>query len=371
MLDLFDGLGDSVQKSIGKVVKKQIYIILAFFLAIHASLLFTETNASYMSRVIWGIGSGPVFETGTLRDELATGVNLHLSTWWPLPGKFQDFFIVSSFGWDHFPLADSSESALYSIYINAGFGYRYYFSRYFQPFGALGIHGSFLHVDARRLNEEENSFKPGLTVEAGIMSEIYYGFGLNIGLTGKFEPVSSSLYSPLTFKISATYRYGTMHTDRNGSRQAINLSEEIARVNNALKEKDIAKAEKLAGKLYRKFPDEKEVQTLNREVSSIRENYKKGKSLYAGGKYLEALPFLSKSSLYYDDALEKADDIRKQYSGRIKNWERQGVRAYEQRKYDACIAIMKRILQVEPKNRIAGIYLPRARKRKQALKSFE
>lgn len=368
MLDLFACLYKIVKKDlIGKVVKRTATLILLLFILVPNHDLYGDILPSqYFSKVTWGIGAGVIFETGTLNGELTPGFNLNVLTWWPLPVK--NLFIVSNMGLDYFFLDNSPSSNMYALYLEGGLGYRVPIHRYLQPYGGILLHGSYLHVDAHRLEEKEDTFKPGLVLEAGIFSEITKGFGLKVGLKGKFAPLSNELYSPLTIEIAATFRYASMkdNNDAAGNQLSLNLQ----KVRSALTASSVDEAERILNKILIRYPENEEAGSLQKQVEAINKNYARGKALYLKGLYIEALPFLDKSFAYYTDAMKKSTAVRARYAKRIPVWEREGVRAYEKQNYDTCITIMRKIILIDPRNRIGRIYLPRAIKRKQALKSL-
>lgn len=350
-------------------MKRIVTFILLVFLFIQIHGLHGEKLPSqYFSQVTWGLGSGPVFETGALKGELSSGFNLNFLTWWPLP--VNNLFIVTNMGLDYFSLDESPSSNFYALYLEGGLGYRVAINKYVQPYGAMLFHGSYFHANAHQLKETEDTFKPGLSLEAGIFSEIIKGFGLKAGIKGKFAPLSNELYSPLTIEIAATFRYAGMNDSSDGSVGGNHFSLNLQKVRAALGAKAVDEAERRLKTILRKYPENEEALNLQKRIEAINKNYTTGKALYVKGLYIEALPYLDKSSVYFADALRKTNAIRARYANRITAWERQGVRAYEKQKYDACITIMSKILLIDPRNRIGGIYLPRAKKRKQALESL-
>jgi hypothetical protein len=52
-------------------------------------------------------------------------------------------------------------------------------------------------------------------------------------------------------------------------------------------------------------------------------------------------------------------------------WEKEGIKLYDNRQYRDCITVMERILLVDPENKNANIYLPRAVKRNRAIESLQ
>jgi len=350
-------------------VKRTVTLILLVFIFVqNHELLAAKLPSQYFSQVTWGLGTGAVFETGTLRGELSTGFNLNFLTWWPLP--VNNLFIVTNMGLDYYSFVESPSSSFYAIYLEGGLGYRVAVNQYFQPYGGILLHGSYLNTHAQHLEETKDTFKPGLSLEAGIFSEIIKGFGLKAGIKGKLAPLSNELYSPLTIEIAATFRYAGMKDSYDRSAGGNHLSLNLQKVRTVLAAKAVDEAERRLKAILRKYPENEEALSLQKKIEIINKNYTMGKALYVKGFFIKALPHLDKSSVYFEDALKKSNAIRAQYANRITAWERQGVRAYEKQNYDACITIMRKILLIDSRNRIGGIYLPRAIKRKQALKSL-
>ena len=93
-------------------------------------------------------------------------------------------------------------------------------------------------------------------------------------------------------------------------------------------------------------------------------------ALISQQNYLKAIPQLEGCSAYIKDCEIKLLIQRKALKVQVPNWETEGIKLYDEKKYKECIEIMERILLVDPENNNANIYLPRAVKRQKAIDSL-
>ncbi len=355
---------------------KKIFIITLLVTACFQSeslLAKKSRSIPYIQNVIWGISGGSLMELGSFKDEINPGFNLVFNSYWPITFLDENLFFVFNSGWDNYTLSNSKNSYLMSVYIEGGMAYRLFINKYFQPFAGLLIHGAYMYVDAEHIEEKGDTYKPGVGIEAGIFSEIFYGFGIKLSVKQKFLPLSDKLYSPFSIEAGATFRYAGFSealSERGKSRKT-SLEEMAYNAAAELDEGNLQKAEKIVARILKKKPEHPAAGSLNRKIESIKLNFEEGKKLYGRKKYLDSLPYLDQTALYYKESAKIVTEIRNRFNNKIPAWERNGVRAYEKQEYDTCITIMRRILLIQPGNSIAKIYLPRAIKRKKALENLQ
>lgn len=359
-----------------RIIVKKIFIaalmLSCFFEGVSYSAEKSKSTP-YMHNVIWGFSGGGIFEFAEFRDEINPGFNLVFSTYWPLPGVSRNLFVIFSAGFDRYILSESGDSYFHSCYAEGGVSYRFPISKYFQPYGGMTVQGAYFHIKAKRIEEEGDTFKPGLGLEAGILSEFGYGIGLKINVKQKFLPLSGRLYSPFSIEGGITFRYGGFSSDVSESRKyrEPSVQELVHQLEIEFQKGNLPEAEKLLTRILEKEPQLEEAINFKKSIETVKRNFATGMKLYDDKKYLESMPFLEKTSRYFQKSSQSMAAIRKRYQKDIPLWERQGVQAYEKQNYDYCISLMRKILLIDPGNRTAEIYLPRAVKRKKALKRLQ
>ncbi len=325
-------------------------------------------NSPYLGSVIFGISGGAVFELAEFSDELNIGYSILFSTYWPLPPLSENFLILFDIGWDNYSLVHSGNSQFFSLYAETGAAWRFPLHVFFQPYGGILFQGAWLHVNTDRMDKTDDLFRPGIVLEAGFFSEIYRGVGLRVALRHKFLPLSKKLYSPLSIEAGVTCRYTSFNTeDINREKKSFTVAEMLMKAENELNAGRLKESEKILHGILEKSPYHSDASVLAKKISDIKRDYASGERFYKNRRYLESIPYLNRTAFYFPASAEKITRIRKIYANRIPVWERRGMRAYEQQDYDTCIRLMRQIILIDPGNSTAGIYLPRALKRKKAL----
>ncbi|MGL4369649.1 MAG: hypothetical protein ACRCUT_08255, partial [Spirochaetota bacterium] len=91
----------------------------------------------------------------------------------------------------------------------------------------------------------------------------------------------------------------------------------------------------------------------------------------AHGDSYAAISILEKIAPLMADAEKTLVQVRISLAGEVASLEKEGIAAYERKDYKNCIVIMKKVSVIDPENRTAKIYLPRARKRAEALEKLK
>ncbi len=325
----------------------------------------------YYSGFTFGAGGSYEIPFGPFSDQIEKGVGGYFFADYGLGFVFPGLIAETGFQYTGWELQNSSDSCFRLFGLRAGALYLYSFNRYFQPYGGLFFQETVLNLDAKRLEEKETAFKPGGSIDAGFMSSFVYGLGLRTGVRYCIMPLSDRVYHTLNFNLSLTFNYDSLVFSKINT----NVQETESPDDFYLRGKRAFEKGKtdLAIEMYKKALDIDEnhgpaIKALQR-IELIISQFNKADKHYQNQNYLEALALFDDIA-DYTVAEIKAAEIREKLRSWIPSLEREGINSYEKKEYNRCIIIMKKILLIDKNNNIAGIYLPRAKNRKQALEKF-
>lgn len=247
-----------------------------------------------------------------------------------------------------------------------------------QIFGGPFVRGSYLKLDARLSGREERTFKPVFGGTAGLLFPLGAGFGGRVGyeysrmqLSGKTLALSG-FFAAISYNFDAAARR-VEEKRPPAERGLLKIAEAEAEYNRGVrlfKEGKLAEARLNFERVLKIRPKHEGSVRYLALIRETVETYGKALSLVDEKRYYDAIPLLQKAAAYLPEASDKLKEIRQLLSGEIRKLAREGVALYEKKEYARCIAVMQRLLLIDPENRTAKIYLPRAKKRHEALKKL-
>ncbi len=190
-----------------------------------------------------------------------------------------------------------------------------------------------------------------------------------------FLPLSGKLFQTGNLSLGVTLNWNGFSSEKQG--YAVNLNQDIdlesmyARGQAKMDAGNLEEAERIFKQMLQKNPDYDPAIVAIAQITTIRSCHEQTRSLISRGQNLEAIQGLEDCSRYYSEDRADLERIRMQYSREIPVWEKTGVEAYDKMNYTGCITVMQKILLVDPNNKTAKIYLPRAQQRQKALERFE
>ena len=350
---------------------KNLILLVVICISLPASAV--EKKGTYVDSIIWGISGAPALLTGSFAEELSTGFALSAEVMLPLPIWKDYFFLYNDVNWMRFSLQDSTSSSMHSFKASTALMYRYKMNRFFQPYGAIGMGGALLYLNAENISQEEWTFKPAPFAEAGILSEVFAGFGFQVSCSWLPMSLSGELFSPLMIKGGVTFRYGGFKERhaRLRRRNSVGVRGRLVQAEDAFASGNLNEAMELLEKNLRSDPNHQKSRKLHDKIKGLMKHADTATRLIGEERYFEAIPLLEETAPVISTSARALRKIRAEHGKFIPQWEREGIRAYEKKRYNSCIVIMKKILAIEPGNKVAKIYMPRAMKRKQALERLQ
>jgi tetratricopeptide (TPR) repeat protein len=284
-----------------------------------------------------------------------------------IPYESLYFFGDSNFSFSSFQMKESDKSHFFISGLDVGINARYRY-RIMTPFAGIAMGGRYLYFNGNKTNESLQTFKPSAGVRLGTFIEFSESFHAVIRSDYMINSLSGKILSETMFTAGIIYRFGGSETPlRNTEPAAIDHYTEGMKALNA-KKPVIARSEFLL--VDKNDPSYQNAVKLADEIGASIIAYNEGKRLINDNKKIDAIQFLEQASQHIDDAVILLAAIRNELRKDILALEKNGIAAYDSKDYTLCIAIMRRIILIDPNNKIAKVYLPRAEKRDEALRKL-
>ena len=244
----------------------------------------------------------------------------------------------------------------------------------------LYLQESYIVLEAGTIGERETAYKPGLALKAGFFSAVYRDFGIRVGMEYAAMDLSGERLETYSFTAAAVVRVplskmlvpeGKSGEDRGGDTAQVRAEAAYLLGLGELEKGSLESAEASFRKALSIRAGHADAAKKIAEIGEARGSYAEAKVLAGQKKYYEAIPLLEKSRGYIREAERDLAGTRSLLSGELPELERRGITSYENREYDQCITIMRKILAVDPENQTGKLYLPRAQSRKQAIERLK
>lgn len=345
-------------------------ILTALILCAEPALAASSDAKSTGHDIILGVKAGysmfAGYYAGTFRGSYIVGATLAYGN--PVSVKYLMGEIDFSFS--RYAMKESGNSYFTSYSVNCGPLVNFPVARNFQIYIGAAGQVSYLNLYASKYNRNRTSFKPGALVKAGFFFPIRWGLRVRLGSEYTYQSLSGRPLHSLNFIAGLAYNFNPTErvsddsdTMESGTRVDLFLS----RGDRALRAGNIAEAKSLFTRALGVDPRNREALEKLEEIRKAENDFTRAKKLIEAKQFYVALPLLESSSKLLPEAAAERDRLRRELSGEITALEKSGIESYEKGDYRGCIVTMKRLLQIDPQNRVGVIYLPRAMKRQEAL----
>lgn len=265
----------------------------------------------------------------------------------------------------------TGDSYLHQLDFSAGAFTSYKLHPLIEPFFGADIMGTYSRLNTKNTKESENSYKPGISFNIGNMTYLSTGLGLFLILDYKITEISGKRFSPLSIKAGLTFNNKDLVRDMNRDSETEIKFQLFQRAQTEFRNRNFEEAKKLFNQVYKmenKYPG---IDYSLQRIKEIEEDKTKADNYIDQKNYIQAIPHLQFCAPYIKSCETDLVKYRKELSAEIDAWERDGISQYETGKYKDCINIMEKILLIDPPNRTAAIYLPRAIKRQKAIEALQ
>ncbi len=349
----------------------KMYKVLSVSFLILISTVNLYPAEEYYKDITLTVYAGPSYPTGFYSDYLDSGYISGLSAFYNLPFLNGNTYLLGGYSYSTYTMKVSKGSSLSLNDFYAGCMFTYPVIPYILIDTGVALHTIYSMLDTDHTGRSETAFKPGYSVFAGGMA--YLGRGIGLFINGEYRSTdySSEKFETVSIKGGLTYNFGDYRTDIESRENADKKISLFDRGVTEFKRKNFYEAKQIFAELYRidsRYPG---LDYYMQRVEEIEGSYKSAEQYMAQKNALKAIPYFDSCSPYIKDCELKLIQQRKSLMSNVPAWETEGIRLYDNREYKECIVIMERILLVDPENKNANIYLPRAVKRNKAIESLQ
>lgn len=349
----------------------KLYKILSALILFIIPASHTFAAEDYYKDITLTAYAGPSYPAGFYSDYLETGYIYGISAFYNLPFLNSNTYLLGGTSYSSYEMQVNSSSTLSMADIYAGGMFTYPLFSYIFINTGFKVRGIYSMLDTANTGLSETAFKPGYSLFAGGMTYLGRGIGLFVNAEYRVTEFSSEKFESASVMGGITYNFEDYRAD---IESRLNADRKISLFDQGINEfrrKNFEEAKKLFSELYRmdsKYPG---LDYYMQRVEEIETNYKTAEQYIAQKNYLKAIPQLDSCSPYIKDCELKLLQQRKNLMPNVPAWEKEAISLYDNREYRECIIIMERILLVDPENKNANIYLPRAVKRNRAIESLQ
>jgi len=326
---------------------------------------------NYYKDITINVSAGPSYISDFYEDYLQDGMSYGLSAFYNLPFLNSNTYFLGGFSFSSYEMIINSNSIMQQYDVYAGGMFAYPLMSYIFINTGITLRGIYSMLDTENTDRHETTFKPGYSAFIGGMAYLGRGVGLFVTTEYRVSELSEEKFRTVELKGGLTYNFGDYRED---IENRLNADKKISLFDQGINEfrnKNFEEAKKTFSDLYQMDSEYPGLKYYLQRVEEIEGNRKTAELYLAQKNSLKAIPYLASCSPYIKDCELKLLQQRKILMTNVAAWEKEGVKLYDNRQYKECITIMEKILLVDPENKNANIYLPRAVKRNRAIESLQ
>ncbi len=315
-------------------------------------------------------GGGVSFPTGYYDNYLMRGTNFASGVFYKhnifsVPLYYKGGLTYSSYE------LKTGGSRLHQLDLNAGAFTSYKIHPLVEPFFGADVTGIFSRLNTKNTERNENSYKPGISLNAGNMIYLNNGLGLFLLMDYKISEISGKTFTPVSIKAGLTFNNIDLNRDINRESETEIKFELFQKAQNEFRNKNFYEAKKLFIEVYEMDNEYPGIDYNLKRIKEIEADKTQADNHIKEKNYVRAITHLQFCAPYIKDCESNLTKYRKELSASISVWEQDGIRHYEAGRYKDCINLMEKILLVDPNNKTAEIYLPRATRRQRAIEALQ
>ncbi|MFC1668796.1 tetratricopeptide repeat protein [Spirochaetota bacterium] len=343
---------------------------------------FSQYENTRKSDYILGLKGGYSKIFGHYDSELMGTTNVGI---YCIPYIHNFLMVEADIFYSPYKFSVSDDSYFHSLLFSIGILAYYPLLPFLEPYIGISFKGNYLYADAEKTDRQDHSFKVGLGADGGFFIPIASGVRTRIGLSYSAVWMSDKPFHTLNILIGVSFNYRAYV--RRGRKlgfikmKKLDDSARLKKIDESKKYYELGMGEFKEGNTKLAKQHFKKVISIDNNHVDAKKNLlviQKNEKIHNSAlleikkkRYFSAMVLLEKSGKYMASSREKLRKLRKKLTSLITGLKKEGISAYEKKKYEQCINIMKRILIIDPANKIARAYLPRAKKRLTALRELE
>jgi len=360
------------------IIMKNIKLHLVIPVAIFITAIFISFSTRAISSPFYwqdghlDLSPGYTMPIGEWADEFKPGFGINLGYSFPTSFLNNKVFVIQELSYSRWAFTYNNNSTAniysYSLLPAIYFPYSFTTGKIVAPFFAVGGQFSDLNLVEKQISKNDQYFGLFLKARTGILLDITSNLRIKLQADISSYPYISNELNYLGTSLGISYRFTAPAEIQNANAKKIIALHNEAAI--AEKTKDWIKLQELVTEILALDPRDDQARNYQIEIQDEGIYQTALQTINTKGE-LQAIPLLEKIAQRYQPAQQQLISIRNKLKNKIPEWRKAGVQAYEKRNYQLCIQLMKQILLVDPEEKTAEIYLPRAEKRLQALEKLQ
>jgi len=346
-----------------------IVLSITVFLILAAVSSHSNEYARY-NGLTYSFTGGMSTPTGFYSDYMKKGPRLTFSSFYRENRFFIPLYYKGGISYSNHELKTGG-SYLHQYDFNAGSFTTHKVHPLLEPFFGIDIHGIYSSINTKNTEKSANALKPGFSVNAGNMAYLGSGIGLLFMIDYRITDISGELFKPLTVSAGLTFNNNDLTRDLNRESEAEVKFQLYQKAQSEFRSRNFDEAKNIFNEVYRMDKEYPGLDYNLKRISEIESDKIQAYNFIGQKNYIRAIPHLQFCAPYIKECEADLTKYRRELAAGIAAWEREGIRHYEAARYRDCINTMEKILLVDPGNRTAGIYLPRAIRRQQAIEALQ
>jgi len=307
-----------------------------------------------------GVSGGYSLLGGRYADELNDGPHAGL---FAVPVYFGRLYPLLRLDYSHYVQRENSASVLrvWSGRVHAAADL--FYDAALSPYLAAGAGAEYVTLAGD--GEAVRSFKPVLSAEGGLRYHFASGVSLRLFADYRLKQLSDISFHSFDAGALVSYRFGETSPAMEGIRDdtAERLVEGIA-LFNARRTADSAEVFR---SIRRNSP---EAQRYLDRIAELDRQYNEAVLLEQARREIDALGIYDRLSASMVAAEVAASRVRTALASQRESLAREGVAAYERGEYRKAVDLLYRLSVIAPGDRTAQVYLPRARRKAEAIEKL-
>ena len=368
---------------------------------------------------IWGVKAGTSLISGYYNSKFKNSIYFGFYT---IPYVDKYFMGEVDFSYFEYPLKINPNSKLNSYSLTVGPLIYYQFFSFFQVYFGTSISGKYILLKATKLEEQIDTFKPGIILKSGIFLPSWKGISLRTGYEYSLSPLSGkafhghSIYAGISYNYKSyiraaspsidyneteefelyfrkgvkNYKNGNLPKSRKNFEKVLSIYKDhknAKRYIELIKEKEINNlvlegikafndgeifiAEETFKKVIQLEKENKKAKEYIKKINETINNFLKGEDFFRKKIYYKSLPYYLQASLHMKLATKRLKEVRKHFIEIIPKLEKKAINLYEKKKYKHCINLLEKLKLMDPNNRVVKIYLSRAKNKYEGLQKLK
>ncbi len=339
-------------------------------LLIIASVSAYSNEYSRYNGFTYSVTGGMSIPTGFYNGYLEDGPRLTFNTFYRENRFSLPLYYKGGISYSNYELKTGG-SYLHQYDITGGIFTTYRMHPLLLPFIGIDLHGLYSRINTANTGETGSALKPGLSINLGNMAYLGSGVGLLFLIDYRITDISGELFKPITISAGLTFNNNDSTRDLNRESEAEVKFQLYQKAQTAFRSRNFEEAKKLFNEVHMMDSEYPGLDYNLQRIREIESDKKQADNFISLKNYIRAIPHLQFCAPYIAECENNLRKYRRELAAGIGAWERDGIRHYEAARYRECINTMERILLVDPGNRTANIYLPRAIRRQQAIEALQ